>query len=111
VRVYKKGCQSSLSKGFAYALPEPLIANYFEIYPNPNSGLITFYMRAPAGKIVEAFLYDALGRQVWNQTFISPSNNTIREEITLPQLKPGIYIIKTTVDTPRGGAVKKLIIK
>jgi uncharacterized repeat protein (TIGR01451 family) len=111
VRVYKKGCQSSLSKGFAYALPEPLIANYFEIYPNPNSGLITFYMQAPAGKIVEAFLYDALGRQVWNQTFISPSNNTIREEITLSPLKPGLYIIKTTVDTPRGGAEKKLIIK
>jgi hypothetical protein len=111
VRIEKQGCQSFLSKGFTYTLPEPLISNFFEIYPNPNSGTFTFYMRAPAGKVVEAFLYDALGRQVWNQTFISPSNNTIREEITLSPLKPGLYIIKTTVDTPRGGAVKKLIIK
>lgn len=111
VRIINKGCQSAMSAGFTFTLPEPLIANYFEIYPNPNHGTFTFYMQAPAGKVVEAYVWDALGRQVWNQTFISPAGNIIREKVTLSQLKAGMYIIKTTVDTPRGGAVKKLIIK
>ncbi|QHT66760.1 T9SS type A sorting domain-containing protein [Rhodocytophaga rosea] len=111
VQVDTKGCLSPLSQGFNYTFPPPLIRSSFEIYPNPNNGAFTIYMIAPAGKTIEATLWDALGRQVWNKSFAIPQTNTIREEVILPKLRTGMYILKTTVDTPQGGTTKRIFIK
>ena len=83
------GCQSPKSDSFFVDLSS--IENWatfsFEVFPNPNNGLIT--LQVPQDALYKLFVYDINGK------IISTQNITkTQTELNLSHLAKGVYIFK-----------------
>lgn len=75
-----------------------------DVYPNPSSGLFTLSVNDMNG-IVSYSVYDALGKEVANDAFVS--NGITRNSIDLSEMADGIYTIQ--VNSSKGVFSEKLV--
>ncbi len=67
------------------------------IFPNPSAGQATLRYNAEWGGFVVVAIYDILGRQIYNLTY---DLHVGINNISLPQLSPGLYLIRVSDTTP-----------
>lgn len=70
--------------------------NLTVLFPNPTTnGQFSIRFTTPnKGQVNKVFIYDALGRLVFNQSVTMLSDDIQEESFDIPQLKPGTYIVK-----------------
>ena len=77
------------------------ILSNVNLYPNPNSGIFTFEVGAPANYKVK--IINLIGQEIYNQTL----NET--QDIYLDNIQNGIYYVN--ISTDKGSAMKKIIVR
>lgn len=63
------------------------------MYPNPNNGAFTLQIAGYENNNFELFVYDAIGKVVYQKT-IDITNNNFTESITLDNVSAGMYQVK-----------------
>ena len=78
-----------------------------EVYPNPNNGRFTLKASAQNSVNWQVQVTAMDGKLIWQQTYAQ--RNQLNEEIQLPQLAPGLYLVQ--IKSGENVEVKKLVIE
>lgn len=80
-----------------------------EIYPNPTPGVFRLDLWSPADTKGTLQIRDLLGRSCYQGVLDLPKGTASFTSLVLPSLPPGQYLVR--VDTPQGGATKRLVVQ
>lgn len=93
VQIWKDGCASDLSEGYAYYLTSsssPFVSAGYTLYPNPSSGKLI--LEGPGNKDQQhwVYIFDMLGRK-WKEYGIPVGSAQIKLEMDVSELADGAY--------------------
>jgi len=71
--------------------------NELTLYPNPNNGSFTLKGKVTFGKALSIEVTNALGQLVYRNV-ARTDNGVLHEELTLPQIATGVYMLKLVGD-------------
>jgi hypothetical protein len=99
VVVSNGGCESNASapKPFNITEVSEIVANEnvaIAIYPNPSDGRFTVSSQGWKSASISIRIYDALGKNVWQEEWNTTPELTIESEIEMPKLPAGIFWIQ-----------------
>jgi len=94
------GCTSSDSVFVSVNLSSVKSINLsyeISVYPNPNTGLFTFYYKSSETGSLKLSISNYLGQEVYTQSFLD-FKGTFNTELNLSTQAPGVYNIQLTTD-------------
>ena len=67
---------------------------YFNIYPNPSSGMFKIELFSNKNEIIDLQIINMLGETVYNKSYVNSSNINHNEKVDLSNQANGIYLLK-----------------
>jgi len=96
-----------VNNALSLGINETNFAGSYNLYPNPTTNYFTVDLTNVKGENTELEIYNALGQLIKRN--VLGTDAAIKTNITVSDLKPGIYIVKTTLGNKVSN--RKLIIE
>mgnify|MGYP000932334933 FL=1 len=79
----------------------------FSIHPNPYFDVVNFDIVSDTDQQIMLSISDDLGRQIYNELFVTTKGRTLKTVSNLSNFPPGVYRVNMTGEP--GTIVKKII--
>ncbi len=105
------GCSTSsdtIYVTYGSGIAENSAINGIQLMPNPNNGVFHLNFNTDIQNAVQVRINDMIGKEVYNQTFVSISGK-VSQDIDLSNIQKGIYMVE--IDAGSSKANTKMIIQ